>query len=232
MIREFLQQLPFGHRLPLYRLLIALFLGGMIYYAFFFPKEGDRAMRRGAEAMSRAKSWKSETIRELPDIGGRMEILEEVSCPGSSRITWHQTQQIAGSPPEWTMVTVAIGDSGYRYHSVSDKWVRDAPTGGPQSIWQALARGEDTPSLPSLSEWSKHALISKGDRRETGAGSCQEWKIATRHGNAVWDEARVCLDENDHLPRFVAQNGAVTRYFDWNAPIDIQAPELVQQSSP
>jgi hypothetical protein len=231
--REFLQQLTFGHRLVLYRLLIALFIAGMIYYAFYVPKEGDRAMLRAAEAMRQAKSWKVEYVRELPQVEGRMEVVEEVACPSNSRSTLHQTQRVEGTMREWTNVDLRIGNASYVYNSVAGRWTLNAPYGGgAQAICQAVARGDDTQSLPSLSAWARRALVSKGDRRDTGLGSCQEWKITIPRHNASPEKASVCLGEDDNLPRIVTQYGQETRYSDWNLPVEFRAPEITEQRRP
>ena len=233
MVRDVLQNLSFGQRMVIWRLLVALFLGGMIYYAFFFPSEGDRAMRRGAEALRHARSWKVETARDIPEIQGKLEVVQEVSCPSGSRTTRHQTQLVGGVPQDWTLISLTLGDASYSYSSASDTWKPDTTYGGgPRAMCQALARGEDTQSLPPLAAWAKHALISKGERRDTGAGSCQEWKVAIPHHNANPEKYSVCLGEDDHLPRFVTERGIESRYYDWNLPIELQRPDLAAQAGP
>jgi hypothetical protein len=227
MIKDLLQQLTFGHRLVVWRLLIALMLGGMIYYAFFVPSEGDRAVRRAADAMRHARSWKAETARDVAEIQGRLETLAEVSCPASARVTTHQTQNLQGAPPEWTNISLTLGDSSYSYSSVADRWTSDVTYGGgPRAVCQRLARGEDVEQLPPLNQWAKHALISKGKRRDTGSGFCQEWKITIPHHNANPEKGSVCLGEDDNLPRFAMQYGVESRYYDWNLPIAFERPEV------
>jgi hypothetical protein len=231
MIRDILGNLSFGQRMVLYRLLIALFVAGMIYYAFFFPKEGDRAMRRAAKAMSHATSWKVESIRDLPQIEGRLQILQEVGCPSNSRLTQHQTQTVNGEVREWTNVSLTIGPTAYSYNSATDKWTLGG-VGGPRYMCEALARGEDVPSLPPLSNWARKAFATKGELRDVGTVSCRMWNITIPRHNMDPERASVCIGENDELPRIVTQYDQETRYFDWNIPIDFQAPDLGQPSRP
>jgi hypothetical protein len=76
---DFLKPLSFGQRLLLYRLVIALGISGVIYWAFFVPKRGDRAMHRAGIAVSKATSWKVQWTST--PIGGDFELdyLVEVS---------------------------------------------------------------------------------------------------------------------------------------------------------
>lgn len=232
MIRDILGNLSFGQRMVLYRLLVALFLAGMIYYAFFFPKEGDRAMRRAAKAMSRATSWKSESVRDIPQVEGKMQILEEVACPSNMRSTWHQTQRFEGEMREWTNVNLTIGESNFSYSSAADKWTLGGSTAGrPKFMCEALACGEDVPSLPPLPTWARKAFATKGELRNVGLGSCRMWNIAIPRHNMDPERASVCLGEDDELPRIVMQYGVETRYFDWNVPIDFQPPDAGKPGS-
>jgi hypothetical protein len=232
-IRDILQNFSFGQRLVLYRLLIALFLAGMIYYAFFFPKEGDRAMRRAAKAMSQAKGWKWESIRDIPQVQGKLQTLEEVACPSNIRSTMHQSQRVEGTMREWTNVSLTIGAGNYSYNSVADKWTLGGSTAGrPKFMCEALAREEDVPSLPPLSNWARHAFATKGELRDVGTGSCRMWDITIPRHNANPEKASVCIGENDDLPRIVTQYEQEIRYFDWNVPIDMQAPNLTPKVQP
>jgi hypothetical protein len=233
MIRDILGNLSFGQRMVLYRLLIALFLAGMIYYAFFVPKEGDRAMRRAAKAMSHATSWKSEATRDIPQVEGKLQILEEVACPSNMRSTMHQSQRVEGAMREWTIVNLTVGETSYSYTSAADKWSLGGSTAGrTKFMCEALARGEDVPSMPPLSTWARKAFATKGDRRDIGTSYCREWKIAIPRHNMDPERASVCIGEDDELPRIVTQYDQETRYFDWNIPIDFQAPDLGQPSRP
>jgi hypothetical protein len=227
MLRDILQNLTFGHRLVLWRLLIALFLAGMIYYAFFFPKEGDRAMKRAAATMRKAQSWKIETTVELPQIQGRMHTLQEVQCPLNYRFTQEQSQVYNGEPREWKNINMVIGDTYYEYASVTDSWKSYAAGDrGSKAICEALARGEEPSPLPPLSKWARAAFASKGDRRDIGTGYCRIWKIDIPRHNAEAEHAFVCIGEEDELPRYVTQYGHEIRVFDWNVPIDFQPPHL------
>ncbi len=227
MIRDILQNFSFGQRLVLYRLLIALFLAGLIYYAFFFPKEGDRALRRAAEAMRQAQSWKVESNQDLPQIQGHIHILQEVACPTNYRSTRQQSQIVDGVMREWTNVQMTAGQAYYEYSSATDKWVEyTAGDRSSKATCQALARGEEPSPLPPLSKWARTAFATKGGRRDIGAGYCREWNIAIPRHNADPERASVCIGEDDELPRYVTQYGHEVRIFDWNVPIDFQPPQF------
>lgn len=227
MIRDILQQLTFGHRMVLYRLLIALFLAGMIYYAFFFPKEGDRAMKRAAAAMRKAESWKTESNQDIPQVQGRLYLLQEVQCPSNYRFTRRQSQIVDGVEHEWTNVQMVIGQDYYEYNSAGDSWTHYAAGGrGARHLCEALARGEEPAPLPPLSKWARTAFATKGGRRDIGAGFCREWKIDIPRHNMEAEHATVCIGEDDELPRIVTQNSFETRIFDWNVPLNLQPPQI------
>jgi hypothetical protein len=230
MLRDILSNWSFGQRMVIYRLLIALFLAGMIYYAFFFPKEGDRAMRRAAEAMKHAQNWKIESNQDLSQVQGHLHILQEVACPSNYRFTRQQSQIVDGVTHEWTNVEMTIGPSYYEYNSAADKWTEYSGAGrGPRAMCEALARGEEPSPLPPLSKWARNAFATKGDRRNIGTGYCREWKIAIPRHNADPERASVCIGEDDELPRFAMQYGHEDRFFDWNVPIDFQRPPVDQK---
>jgi len=229
MIRDILWNWSFGQRLTIYRLLIALFLGGTIYYAFFFPKEGDRAMRRAAQAMRHAQTWKIESDQDLPEVQGHLHILREVACPSNYRYTRQQSQVVDGVAHEWTNVEMTIGSAYYEYTSAADKWTEYAAAGrGSKAICEALVRGEEPSPLPPLSKWARTAFATKGDRRDIGTGFCRVWRIDIPRHNMEAEHASVCIGEDDELPRYVTQYGHEIRIFDWNVPIDFQPPQTDQ----
>src|SRR5271168_1926088 len=184
MIGDILSNYSFGQRMVLYRLLIGLFLAGMIYYAFFFPKEGERALRRSAEAMHHATSWKTEYAREQAQGQGKLHVLEEVECPLNKRFTRNQTQLTQRGTLEWTEVTLIVGPKSYSYSSVTDKWTSGGGYGlPPKTMCAALARGDEVQPFPPLSKWARTAYVSKGDLRDTGIGFCRIWDLTIPRHN-------------------------------------------------
>ena len=227
MIRDILGNLTFGHRMVLYRLLVALFLAGMIYYAFFFPKEGDRALKRAAMAMRNAQSWKVESDQQFPQVQGHLYLLQEVQCPSNYRSTQKQGQAINGVQQEWTNVNMTIGQDYFEYNSKADKWTRSvAGDRGARHLCEALARGDAQSPLPPLTTWARRAFATKGDRRDIGTGYCREWKIAIPRHNMEPERATVCIGEDDDLPRYVTQYDHEVRIFDWNVPLNLQPPQI------
>jgi hypothetical protein len=67
--------------------------------------------------------------------------------------------------------------------------------------------------------------------------TCQEWRVQFGHPDkngaaqttpgSTKMSYSICLDMKTHLPRQIVMGtgGLVTTYYDWNAPIEIQAPE-------
>jgi hypothetical protein len=236
MIRDTLGNLTFGHRMVLYRLVIALFLAGMIYYAFYVPGAGERALKRSREAVGHATSWKAQYVSTYTDgrTQSRMEALYEVSCPTSSRFTQNFIGQVASHEDIKTDIRMTTNGASFFYDSKEDVWHRDDRAGrNVRTDCEAVARSEDAWLMPPLTLWMRHAFLKKGERRDTGLSYCQEWLVNLPHGpNAPVEQNMICIGDDDNLPKVWAKGEVTYRYYDWNVPIEFSAPQVAQESRP
>ena len=231
---DFLRPLNFGHRLVLYRLVIALFISGMVYWAFFVPKRGDRAMHRASLAVRQAKSWKAQWTNT--PIGGdfKLEYLVEVSCPSSSRMTEHTVPDAGSARREGTSLTLNIEGARYVYNSAENGWKRQ---GTGRALYTAECGApvgnEETSLVPPFRKYEQRGLMHKGEAREVGGEQCQEWAVVIFYNsNSPTDDYKVCLGVDDDLPRSYLARGMEFRYCDWNVPITLNALEVMEQPRP
>lgn len=231
---QFLQQLNFGHRLTLYRLVIALGLAGMIYWAFYVPKSGDRAMRRAAAAVQKARSWKVQWTNSPLEADFKLEYLVEVSCPSSSRVIERTIPNEGSRRVEATNVFLAMDGQVYLHSDRENAWSLTAPGNIPYAgDCAALSRHEDTTLLPPFRRYERRGSTRKGEVREVGGERCREWEVVIFYNtNSPTENYKVCLGVDDDLPRSHTANGVEFRYFDWNVPIQFTVLQLVQESKP
>ncbi len=231
MLRDILQQLSFGQRLVLYRLLIALAISGVIYYYFFVPKPGERALERAEKALQGAYSWKVEYTVSNPEQTYKIDFLMEVQCPSSERTTEHMSGAPGGVPQDWTHITMTVKGASYEYTNPATGWVRTAAgLTGPVVACQKVAHAEEYSMFPPYATWRRRGFVEKGELRDTGIGQCQDWKVVIPGGrNSPSHTSHVCIGQEDLLPRYVQDGGREFRYYDWNVPIQLQEPVLAGQ---
>lgn len=204
-----------------------VFVVGTLLY-LTLPDAGVRELKRAQEALRHATSWKVES--RLANAGSAPgDYLLEVSCPSSERTTRRIRAATLGSSQEFTLETVAIGNESYMRNSRANGWTRmDAAATGATTACADLQRLQDTPGLPPLQRWLSGSYVIEKERlRETPEGKCRDWKILGP--GAVPYTEYVCLGVKDHLPRFQGAPGSPIelRFYDWNVPIEILPPPLV-----
>jgi curved DNA-binding protein CbpA len=195
-----------------------VFAVGTIGY-LLLPSSGVQEFKRAQEALRQVSSWKVQTGEEYS---------AEVSCPSSARTTQH----FRGSPgvsDDFVLEAIVIGNDRYAYNNRSKSWTHDSTGGlGRSGPCVYLQNAQDARGLPPLRKWlNNSSVIEKENLRETPEGKCREWKIVTPGGYSVPSAEYVCLGMKDHLPRFQGVPGSPqeTRFYDWNVPIQITAPE-------
>jgi hypothetical protein len=204
-----------------------VFVSGTIVY-LWLPNSGIQEFTRAQEALRHVTSWKMEG-RILGSDSASGEFLTEVNCSGE-----HTVQHIrptSANSRELILETVVIGNDHYSYNDWAKHWTQDLRGGtGPSDTCTRLSRGEDAGRLPPLGQWLGGSyVIEKENLRETPGGSCREWKIVSPAGFSRSPDADfVCLGIKDHLPWLQGYPGnpQEIRFYDWNVPIDIQAPDL------
>lgn len=212
-------------------LIVAVCVFGTVVY-LLLPDPGVAEFKRAREALRHVTSWKMESpVTGAPsNVSG--ETLQEISCPGNERTMQQLRRTINGQVSEMNYQTVIIGRDTYIYNNSALQWMR-VPTGpvGPAVQCDFLERGQDPPGgLPAFNAWLlRSSTIEKQNVRGEGADRCREWKIVTLGVFSRAPSAEyICIGVKDHLPRLrgVPNSGTEVRFYDWNVPNDIPAPDL------
>lgn len=192
---------------------------------------GQTEVQRTLEAKKSAKSFRMKTVLRLHP-GQPLETLTEVSCPDRERFT-----TTIGSR---AFRAIRIADKAYVEQEDGSWTVQDtAATGwspcgdnpGEPAPWAVMNEGRDPSTvlakLLTMSEITPGALVT------TSTGNCQQWIFSlqmpggAQHGHSASGlRYTACIDPGDHLPVAVVMGngGMVTSYYDWNKPVQIDAP--------
>jgi hypothetical protein len=194
---------------------------------------GKAEIGRTLEAKKSARSFRMKTLLQMHP-GHPLETVIEVSCPDRERFT------------------TTIGDRAFHAVRIADKayveqqdgtWTvqQTAPTGwspcgdnpGEPAPWAVMNEGRDPSTV--LAKLSANSEITRGAFVSTSAGNCQQWMLnlqmpgGAAHGHGAGGlRYTVCINSTGHLPVAVSMGngGMVTSYYDWNKPIQIDAPKM------
>lgn len=194
---------------------------------------GKAEIGRTLQAKKSATSFRMKTLLQMHP-GYPLETVIEVSCPDRERFT------------------TTIGDRAFHAVRIADKayveqqdgtWtVQQTPaTGwspcgenpGEPAPWAVMNEGRDLSTV--LAKLSANAEITRGAFVSTRMGNCQQWMVTLQmpggvsHGHGASGlHYTVCIDPSEHLPVAVSMGsgGMVTSYYDWNKPIQIDAPKM------
>jgi hypothetical protein len=192
---------------------------------------GKAELQRTIEAKKAVKSFRMTTLLRLHP-GHPLETVVDVSCPDRERFTT--------TIGDRTFHAVRIGGKAYVEQQNGDWTVQDTPPSGwspcgenpgEPAPWAVMNEGRDPAAV--LGKVLESAEIVRGSFIATGSGNCQQWVVSLKlpqgaaqgHGNNGL-RYTVCIDPKQHLPVAVSMGsgGMVTRYSDWNKPIQIEAP--------
>jgi len=193
---------------------------------------GKDELRYSLDAKKNAKSFRMKTSLQLHP-GQPLETLVEVSCPDRERFTT--------TIGERAYHAVRIGDKAY-VEQQDGKWTTQdtaaagwSPCGdnpGEPAPWAVMNEGRDPSTI--LAKLITNSDITRGAYVGTADGNCQQWMLSVKmpggasHGHGASGlRYTVCIDPKGHLPVAVSMGngGMVTTYYDWNKPIQIDAPE-------
>ena len=193
---------------------------------------GQRELQRSLEAKKAARSFRMKTVLRLHP-GRAMETLTEVSCPDRERITTSIGERTFHAVRLGSQAFVEQPDGSWEAQSTSaNGWSPCGEAAGEPAPWATMNEGRDLTVV--LATIAKHATISRGQFVATDAGSCQEWILtiqhpggSTTHGGGAGMKYTICIDPKQHLPvRIVmGSGGMVVNYYDWDRPIQIEAPK-------
>jgi len=194
---------------------------------------GKSEIERALEAKKSARSFRMKTVLHLHP-GHPLETLVEVSCPDRERFTT--------SIGDRAFHAVRIGAKAYVEQQDGSWTEQDTPaTGwspcgdnpGDPAPWAIMNEGRDQSAV--LARLINHSQITRGALVSTVAGNCQQWILnlqmpgGAQHGHGGNGlQYTVCIDSNQHLPIAVVMGsgGMVTSYYDWNKPLQIDAPKM------
>ena len=194
---------------------------------------GQSEIQRSLEAKKTAKSFRMKTLLSLHP-GRPLETVTEVSCPDRERFTT--------TIGDRAFHAVRIGNKAYVEQQDGTWSVQEtqpmgwSPCGenpGEPAPWAVMNEGRD-PSIV-LGKLLANAEVERGAFVGTNVGDCQQWTLSLKmpggaaHGHGANGlRYTVCIDPSRHLPVAVSMGngGMVTSYYDWNQPIQIEAPKM------
>ena len=192
---------------------------------------GKTESQRSLEAKKAAKSWRMKTSLSLHP-GAALETEVFVSCPDRERIVTRMGDR--------TFQTVRIGKDAFIQGS-DGQWSRaevpkDAyPCGesaGAPPPFAMMNEGRDMATvIATMANNPKSPItVRPGSLVLVEGTSCQQWVVSFAHpgtqANAKGMSYTVCLGSSDRLPRqlVMGSGGMITTYYDWNQPVQIEAP--------
>jgi hypothetical protein len=194
---------------------------------------GQAELQRSLEAKKSAQSFRMKTTLHLHP-GHPLETVTEVSCPDRERFTT--------TIGDRAFHAVRIGSKAYVEQQDGTWTVQDTqPSGwspcgdnpGEPAPWAVMNEGRDPSTV--LAKLMASAQIDRGAFVATNAGDCQQWMLSLKmpggaaHGHGASGlRYTMCIDPGKHLPVAVSMGsgGMVTSYYDWNKPIQIDAPKM------
>jgi hypothetical protein len=194
---------------------------------------GQAEVKRLLEAKKSAQSFRMKTTLHLHP-GRPLETITEVSCPDRERFTT--------TIGDRAFHAVRIGNKAYVEQQDGTWTVQETqPTGwspcgenpGEPAPWAVMNEGRDPSTV--LAKLIANAQVDRGAFVGTNAGDCQQWMVSLKmpggaqHGHGAGGlRYTVCIDPAKHLPMAVSMGsgGMVTSYYDWNKPIQIDAPKM------
>jgi hypothetical protein len=194
---------------------------------------GRSELQRSFEAKKNATSFRMKTVLKLHP-GRAMETLTEVSCPNRERITSTIGDKSFKAVRLGSQAFIEQADGQWTTQVTDvDKWSPCGDRPGEPSPWAMMNEGRDV--LTVLAKLSSNAIVERGQYVITSNGACQEWLVQLQipaGGKAGQGHQgrgmsyNVCLDPQKHLPVQVVMGGGgmVINYYDWNRPIQIEAP--------
>jgi len=196
---------------------------------------GKSDLQSAVTAKNAAKSWRMKTEMRLHP-GEPLVTTSEVLCPDHERMT--------GKLGQSHYETIRVGAESF-VKANEDNWQKSIATPdsypcgdspGMRAPWAIMNEGRDLTSVLSKLVKAGNATAVRGPLVKLDGGVCQEWSVQFSHPdkNGVASKTpadkkmsySICLDTGTHLPRQIVMGtgGVVTTYYDWNAPINIQAP--------
>lgn len=184
------------------------------------------------KAKSAARNWKMRTEMRLHP-GAVLVTVAEVSCPSAQ----HLTGSLGDEPryEEYRTGTTSL------FRSIQDKeWTKNGidsksfPCGeqtGTSAPWAMMNEGRDVATAMASIVRDGKATVTPAEYVEIEGQRCQEWQMSFSHPGEAQKKPSgmiytLCINPKTHLPVEVrmGNGGVLTRYYDWNVPVQISAP--------
>jgi hypothetical protein len=168
-----------------------------------------------AEAMAAAKSYRM-TVTSTDTAQNQAGTLQ-VDVVKPDRL--HTKAELGGQLFE----AITIGHDSYV--RLAGKWTKLTSSGLPAS--EMILSSDPQKVLGEIdSAAEQKGTVTKGEVDQVGGMPCQEWLLTPADTSQIGGS--MCIRAIDHLPlQFKTADGkVVAQYSDWNAPIDIEPPQL------
>jgi hypothetical protein len=208
-----------GFRFVVARLIIAVVLiGGLIWW--LSPGRGEEEFIETQNALRKAMTWRIESAFESGTQSHAS--LVEIVCPNNIHVRRDVTFS-DGTPP-FRIEEIRIGMDKYTWKP-GGEWERNLGELPPyQYICRAMHQGQDLEPMPPFLMFVKRGVIRKGEKMTVHGESCREWTVQIPDSPGSLRTERICISENDHLPRRRITPESTFLYTAWNTPIHISAP--------
>jgi hypothetical protein len=193
---------------------------------------GEKEFQKTLAAMKQVHSFRVASTANPPT--QHNDMLWEVDC--NRDIVHHQAHYVetsTTSPNEMTQEEVSVAGREYLRQG-SGSWTQSRyGYQGTSAKWYcgSLAQGTDSHLLPQIATMIQRGILQKGDKKTVNGVRCREWLVTMKGAPSGLEHDTVCLGLEDHLPyeMTVDWEHSRARFSDYNAPIQIDVPEVVPQ---
>ncbi|MBV9435066.1 MAG: hypothetical protein JOZ44_03385 [Acidobacteria bacterium] len=226
---------PYYSRSILIRFVLGIVFIAMLVWWTFAPSSGQLEFRRTQEALKHVSSWRE----EVPP-GSNYQEEMEVSCDTQSAHLVRQARPANANGVSILDEDTRVGTTAYSRHSI--RFEQD-PAKDADSDWQrgsytlsgnpcyALAHGSAVYSIPDFERLIRKAVITKQSKDYVHGRVCRSWKtqVVAPYTGRYPEQYEICIGVDDHLPyRFRRDDGLTFLYYDWNVPVSIEEPTVVE----
>lgn len=213
-----------------------IFIATLVWWTFA-PSAGEREFRLSQGALKNVTSWREEVAP-----GSNFQEQMEVSCTNQSAHLIRQSRLDSNGIAVIDEET-RIGPAAYTRQSVR---YEQTPANDSSSDWQrgayilpakpcfALSRSGEAYSLPDYERLIHSAVITRAEKDYIHGAVCRDWKarVMPRYGGVGAEEEVICIGVDDHLPYRVHKGSVTYILYDWNRPVAIDEPTVIEHLRP
>jgi len=205
--------------------LAAVLIGFLSWWVI--PARGDKEFKRSQHALRSVKSWSY----VVSTTNGNLKHREysEVSCASGQHTvtTYHSENGQSGN-----LEQLSANGANYVRNKGNGPWqfVNYTSSANNVSCWQ-MSMEMDAPPFPDFNNMLKFGKLERGEKKTIGGTVCQSWTVSMTRPGGTPETRSVCIGVSDHLPRELVTAYGRTTYSDFNAPIRIERPVVLQASA-